>query len=98
MPSARLPIMRKRSGLDPKLAPALYGRAITHSNSGNYDLAIVDYDAALRLQPEWAEPLFGRGIAKIKKGDAEGGKADVAKAIAIDTDVAQDFAGRGGRP
>ena len=63
-----------------------------------HDLAISDYDAALRLNADWAEPLFGRGIAKIKTGDAEGGKADIAKAIALDADVAQDFAARGGRP
>jgi tetratricopeptide (TPR) repeat protein len=83
--------------LDPKLEFALYGRAIAHGNSARHDLAIADYDAALRLRPDWAEALYGRGIAKMQKGDAADGKADVAKATAIDAQVAKKFARHGGR-
>jgi TPR repeat len=40
---------------------------------GQWDWAIDDYKAALRINPMLASSLYGRGLAKLKKGasDAE---------------------------
>jgi tetratricopeptide (TPR) repeat protein len=84
--------------LDPELAPvALCGRGIAHSNSGQYDLAIADYDSALRLAPNWPVALFGRGVAKLKKGDTVSGNADMGAARKTDPGIAESFAKAGGQ-
>ena len=57
---------------------------------GQWDAAITDYDAALRINHKQAGSLYGRGIAKLKKGDASG-NVDTATAVAIDEKIEQDF-------
>ena len=58
---------------------------------GEFDAAIADYEAGLRLDPpNKADFLYGRGLAKEKKGDA-GGAADIAAAKAINPHIAEDF-------
>jgi tetratricopeptide (TPR) repeat protein len=65
---------------------ALDSRRVVHLHLGQYQLAIEDYDAALRLAPRFALSLSGRGVARIKSGDATG-NADIAEAIRINPNV-----------
>jgi tetratricopeptide (TPR) repeat protein len=78
--------------LQPSDPQAIDSRAFTYLKLGQLDDAIVDYDAALRLNPKLAVSLYGRGLAKLKKGDASGGNADIAAAKAIRGDIADEFA------
>jgi tetratricopeptide (TPR) repeat protein/predicted aspartyl protease len=67
-------------------------RALVHLRRGDYDAAIADYDAALRLLPgnePWA--LYGRGIAKIRKNKRSEGEADVAAAVKSAPKIAERF-------
>ena len=45
-----------------------------------YDTAISDYDAALRIQPKIAWALYGRGVAELKTGHPAEGQADIQAA------------------
>src|SRR5436305_15085606 len=46
-----------------ELAVVYRNRAQAYSWSGQYDLAVKDYDAALGIDPGDAEALYGRGWA-----------------------------------
>jgi tetratricopeptide (TPR) repeat protein len=64
---------------------------------GQYERAIADYEAGLRLNPSnKADYLYGRGLAKLKNGDASG-NADVAAAKALHANIAEEFASYGVR-
>ena len=65
---------------------------------GNYDRAIADYDAALRLQPKNAWSLYGRGLAKQHKGNAAAGESDIAAATALQPKIAEEAARHGINP
>jgi hypothetical protein len=56
-----------------------------------FDAAVSDYDAALRLNPNLAAALYGRGVAKLKNEDGTGA-ADIAAAKAIQADIAEEYA------
>jgi tetratricopeptide (TPR) repeat protein len=56
------------------------------------DLAIADFDEAIRQNPKSANAFYGRGLAKQKKGDRLGGAADSAAATAIKPDIAKNYA------
>jgi tetratricopeptide (TPR) repeat protein len=74
------------------VANTFENRGFIHLKRGEFDLAIADYEAGLRLEPpNKADFLYGRGLAKTKKGDA-GGAADIAAAKAIDPHIAENFA------
>ena len=67
-------------------------RGFIYLKRGEFDRAIADYEAGLRLDPpNKADFLYGRGLARTKKGDA-GGDADIAAAKAITPHIAEDFA------
>jgi tetratricopeptide (TPR) repeat protein len=55
---------------------------------GNYDKAIADYDAALRLRPKFVWSLYGRGLARLHKGLTTAGQADIAAASALAPGIA----------
>jgi tetratricopeptide (TPR) repeat protein len=59
---------------------------------GQFDAAIADDDAALKLRPRIAEALYSRGLARRSKGDAAGAADDIAAAKAIQPDIADKFA------
>jgi tetratricopeptide (TPR) repeat protein len=74
------------------VANTFENRGFIHLKRGEFDLAIADYEAGLRLDPpNKADFLYGRGLAKSKKGDASG-TADIAAAKAIDPHIAENFA------
>ena len=74
---------------------ALNSRGFTFLRLNQFDSAIADYSAALKLDPKLASALYGRGLAKQKKGDGAGGQVDMASANLLQTDIAEEFAGYG---
>lgn len=77
---------------DKKMNPiALANRALVRLRLGDYDKAIADYDASLRMEPDRPWPLYGRGLAKLKKNQRAAGEADVAEAIKIGPNVAEAY-------
>jgi tetratricopeptide (TPR) repeat protein len=64
---------------------------LTYLKMGQFDSAISDYNAALRIVPKMASALYGRGLARLKKGDATGGNADLASAVKLEKTVADEF-------
>lgn len=74
------------------VANTFENRGFIYLKRGEYDHAIADYEAGLRLDPpNKADFLYGRGLAKTKKGDASGA-ADITAAKAIKPEIAEDFA------
>ena len=67
-------------------------RGLAYLKLEQYENAIADYDAALRISPRLPQSLNGRGIAKYKKGDAVGGDADIEAAKSIRADITEEFA------
>jgi tetratricopeptide (TPR) repeat protein len=66
----------------PRNAAFFDSRGLAHLRHGDLDLAIADYNEALKLQPRLAWSLYGRGLARLGKGD-RAGEADIAAATAI---------------
>ena len=65
--------------------------AIAHNNRGNafaekgdYDYAIADYDAAIKLNPTYARPFNNRGLAYQKKGDYDRAITEYNRVLALD--------------
>ena len=65
------------------LALAYSARALAFSVQGQYDRAIPDYDASLKLDPNSAIALNNRAWAYFKSGQPERGATDVEKALAL---------------
>jgi len=56
--------------LDENHATAYYMRAMSHTEKGEYDKALQDYNVAIRLKPEFiADVYFNRGILYQRKGE-----------------------------
>jgi tetratricopeptide (TPR) repeat protein len=60
-----------------------------------YDLAIPDYDQAIRLNPKYAEAYNNRGYAYYWNGDAAHAIADYSRAIELRPDYAYAYNNRG---
>jgi lipoprotein NlpI len=72
----------KASSLSPKI-PQIFGyRGFVYLKLGQFDKALVDYDAAFSLTENSRQCRLAlwRGVAKVRKGDATGGNADIEKA------------------
>jgi tetratricopeptide (TPR) repeat protein len=65
---------------------------------GQFDMAIDDYNSALRSEPKLASALYGRGLAKLKKGDKVGSDADISAAEKIQETIGADFTRYGVMP
>lgn len=78
-----------------RLAGVLDSRGLVRLRRGEFDAAIADYDAALKLQPKQAWSLYGRGLAKLKRGDAAGGAADIQAALALQPAIGEFAKQRG---
>ncbi len=70
-----------------KLAPqdqaALFGRARSFSQMGQYDRAIADFTEFLKLNPQGTRALNERGLAYERKGDLDLALADFDNALKI---------------
>jgi len=79
----------------PLYADVADSRGLVLLRMGDYDHAIADYNAALKLDPKNAWSLYGRGIAKLRKHETTAADADMAQATAVWPEVAQEFKRRG---
>jgi len=61
----------------------------------DYQAALNDYNAALKLRPELPEALSGRGVAKRNLGDYQGAIVDYDLAIKIKPNDAESYSNRG---
>ncbi len=69
--------------LDSERSLAYAMRALAYSLRGRYDMALPDYDEALRITPDFAIALNNRAWAYFKSGEPERGMADVEKALQL---------------
>ncbi len=70
-------------------------RGVAYYNKHNYDSAIADYNAALKLDPQFAGAYNGRCAARIAKGVYGLAIADCDQAIQIDPKYAYAYNNRG---
>ena len=73
-------------------------RGFLHYRRGEFELAVADYDAALKEIPRSASPRYGRGIAKLRLGKVADGQRDLAAALKLDAGIAETYARRGAVP
>lgn len=86
----------KASGDNPAvLAIAHNNRGNAFSATGDYELAITDYDESIKQNPTYAKPFNNRGVAYQKKGQYDRAMEDFNAAINIDPNYADAFANRG---
>jgi tetratricopeptide (TPR) repeat protein len=77
------------------LAFAYYNRGLAELEMGEYDRAILDFDASIRLDPASAPAFNNRGSTWYGKGDPDRALADFNKAIRLDPDYAFAYNNRG---
>jgi tetratricopeptide (TPR) repeat protein len=77
--------------LSPYDGKSLRGRALAYLKMQALDLAIADYEQALRSEPKKAELLYGRGLARQAKGDTLGAEKDIEAAKEISPSIAALF-------
>jgi len=70
-------------------------RGFVYLKLGEREIALHEYDAALRTDPDRPVALYGRGLARVAKGDVTSGESDKAAARALLPDVARQFAAYG---
>jgi tetratricopeptide (TPR) repeat protein len=73
---------------------AYFHRANAHQSKGEYERAIADFTAALRLDPKFRDAWSGRGFAYGDKGAIEHAIADLSEALRI-APGAQEYESRG---
>ena len=75
--------------MDPNYTNAYYNRGITYSKLGQYQPAIQDLDATIRLEPAKGNAFYARGFAHEKLGQYEAAIADYNEAIRLKPDDAR---------
>jgi tetratricopeptide (TPR) repeat protein len=88
-------LLNAKGGNDEARAAALLSRGNMYRRTRQFDLALADYDAALRLDPNSAALYTSRGNAWRGKRDYTRALADHDKAIELDHDYAEAFSNRG---
>ncbi|MDR1074069.1 MAG: tetratricopeptide repeat protein, partial [Treponema sp.] len=68
---------------NPTHADAYYNRGYAYVEKGDYDIAIADYNQALRLNPNLASAYLNRGFAYVMKGDYTRARADWEKTLQL---------------
>ena len=76
-------------------AKAYNNRGYVYHQRGELDLAIADYDRALRIDPGLGSAYINRGVAHRFKGDLNAAMADFNRAVAIDKYSFEAFTDRG---
>ena len=69
-------------------AKALNNRGVLSSGQGDNDLAITDYDAAIRINPKYPAAFYNRAQAWRRKGDTARADADAAEAVRLEPGLA----------
>jgi tetratricopeptide (TPR) repeat protein len=70
--------------VDPRCAPAYFGRAQIRANKGQMEAAQADYTKAVESDPKFAKAWFGRGMLRTYNNDPDGALADYTKAVEAD--------------
>lgn len=72
------------AGLTGQMLGSVYAmRALGYSLKGLYDIAIRDYDEAIRLVPDFAVALNNRAWAYFRSGRPEAGRPDVDRSLQL---------------
>jgi tetratricopeptide (TPR) repeat protein len=66
-------------------------RGFVYLKLGEEEIALREYDAALRSNPDRPVALYGRGLARIAKGDVRNGESDKAAARALLPGIDRQF-------
>jgi len=69
--------------LSPQDQPALFGRARSFAQMGQYDRAIADFTEFLKLNPQGMRAFNERGLAYERKGELDKALADFESALRI---------------
>ena len=77
------------------LAKLHYDRAVEYANKGDYDRAIADFSAAIRLDPKYDPAFNNRGAAYLAKGGHDRAIADLNEAIRLDPRDSGQYLNRG---
>lgn len=77
------------------LATSHTRRGISYKETGELDLAILDFDEALRLYPRNAMAINNRGLAFAMKGDDDSALDHFNEAIQLDPNLALAYSNRG---
>ena len=64
-------------------------------NLGDYEAAITDYDAAIRLRPDYVNAYYNRGVAKAKLDQYAAAITDYDAAIQFKPDYTKAYFSRG---
>ena len=84
-----------KSADNPKVLAIIYNnRGNAYAGKGEIDLAIKDYDEAIKSDPGFAKAFNNRGVAYQKKTAYDQAIADFDAAIKLDPDYAHAFANR----
>ena len=70
-------------------------RGIAYSKKGEHDLAIKDFDKAIKLKSDYAEAYNNRGNVYDEKGDFDKAIADFNMAINLKSDYTEAYISRG---
>jgi Flp pilus assembly protein TadD len=76
---------------------ALDSRAMVQFRLGNYDAALADLDAVLKLAPAIADSRYLRGVVRLKNGD-RAGREDIETALRMSPQLAAFYARHGVAP
>lgn len=77
------------------LAGAYYNRGSAYAAKGQYDVAIADFDQAIRLNPNYVPAYYNRGVAYAEKRQYDSAIADFDQAIRLNPNDAVAFWLRG---
>ena len=81
----------KLASADKDSSAAYHTRGAAKAALGDYDKAIADFDAAIRLNPKTAINYLDRGLAKEALGEKDAAKADFEEATRINGDLAKNY-------
>jgi len=82
--------------LDHRYWAAYRFRGIAYTRLRSYDLAIKDFDSAIRVDPGCVDCLFERGMTKMFAGHLEGALEDLSKCLGLNADFAPAYSTRAG--
>jgi tetratricopeptide (TPR) repeat protein len=80
---------------DANLSALYYNRSLIYVNKGQYQRAVADCDAAIRLRPSYAEALANRAVAHVGSGQLDLAIPDLDAAIRLKPDYGYAYAQRG---
>lgn len=80
---------------DPEDAAAYFNRGNVHLEMGDYDLAIADFDHAIKVHPFNVWTYYNRGNVYSEMGDCEQAIADYDMAITVNSHNEESYYFRG---